>query len=325
MILYFCPDVTLRSAGVRILYRHVQILQEHNISAAIVHQHAGFQMPDMPQVPIRYLDQPAWGSNGDILVVSECAPELMAGTKTYPIRRIAIALNWRFIYQEIHQRLDHSKQPCSDYRDFAVERVITHSPFIADYVAWAMRIPCHVFSWGIRPDYYYFDPVEKRKQIAYMKRKEYTMPELLRLLYSRNPQFLEKIAWTGLDGLTEAEYATQIRRSSLFLNLSEAEGLPCSLLEAMRAGTLVAGYNSVGGQRELIGSGDRQNCLLAENLDYPALARLLEPMLEHLISGDMSPWKAIQQNALAAASAYTLEVEEASVVALWREILAKKG
>jgi len=66
MILYFCPDVTVKSAGIRILYRHVQLLNRHRLPAAILHPKAGFSMPDMPSVPVRYLSRAEKFNEGDI-------------------------------------------------------------------------------------------------------------------------------------------------------------------------------------------------------------------------------------------------------------------
>jgi Glycosyl transferases group 1 len=313
MILYFCPDEPVKSAGIRILYRHVEVLQRHSFPAAILHRQPGFRMPDMPAVTTRYLASPDVFSDGDVVVIPEGYTDLMNDLKTRDLRRMVIALNWQYIYASLPNGLD--------WRSYGIEWCLTHSPFIADYVTWAMRIPSHVFAWGIKPDYYYFDPAQKKRQVAFLKRKQRTMDEFIRVLYSRNPKFVQEITWIAMDDLAEADYARIIRQSSLFLNLSEAEGLPCSLLEAMRAGTLVAGYNSIGGRRELIGAGARQNCLLVENLDYPALARLIEPVLEAMLAGDLAEWAPIRQNAVETAANYSIETEEQSIVTLWRQLL----
>jgi hypothetical protein len=313
MILYFCPAITIKSAGIRILYRHVEILQKHGLPAAILHAKTGFAMPDMPAVPTRFLDAPGTPAPGDVVVIPEAFINLMQNLRTFPVRRMVIALNWKFVYEILPGELD--------WRTFGIERILTHSSFVGDYLTWAMGLPAHVFTWGIKREYYYVDPGQRRNEIAYLQRKQQTMPELKRLLFSRNPRFLKQIPWRGLDNLPEAEYAGHIRRASLFINLSHAEGLPCSLLEAMAAGTLVAGYHSVGGQRELIGAGDHQNCILSPCLDYPALARLIEPLLQDMLAGQRARWDPIIRNGLTTASAYSLEAEEASVVSLWRELL----
>jgi len=38
------------------------------------------------------------------------------------------------------------------------------------------------------------------------------------MLHSRNPEYLQRIHWLGLDGLSEEEYAREIRRSTVFIS-----------------------------------------------------------------------------------------------------------
>ena len=315
-----CPDNRSKSAGVRILYHHVEVLNRHGFAAAVLHINPGFVLDDQPDVPVRYLLNPNAVHVGDTVVIPEGGAAMMLKAFRPPlvaVRRIIITLNWRLVYADMPFGID--------WRSGAVERVITHSPFIADFVSWSMRLPTHVFAWGINginPSLY-FPPAEpKVPQVCYIARKQGAAEELKNVLFSRNPRFLQAIQWLGCHDLSESRYAEEVRRSGLFLNLSEAEGLPCSLLEAMRSRTLVAGYNSVGAQRELIGDGPRQNCILAENLDYVTLAQKLEPVLQAIIDGNLTPWNQILDNAYADSLPYTLEAEEASVVALWQQIAA---
>jgi glycosyltransferase involved in cell wall biosynthesis len=318
MIYYVCPDLAIQSAGIRMLYRHVQILRSGGLEAAILHQTPAFRVPDTPpDVPVadgRILN--SLGPN-DILVIPEgAAPEVLAFVKPLPVRRVIIALSWLYIY-------GLSCRPQADWRHFNIERVITNSPFIADYVQWAMRLPTHAFTAAVNSRLYYPTPDQKLPLIVYIKRKQAEIPQLMGLLWSRDPRYLEAIRWLALDGMSEVDYATHVRRACLFLNLSHAEGWPCSLLEAMRAGTLVAGWNSVGGKRELIPSGPHQNGLFVDNLDYPELARTLEPLLQDILRGDLSAWNTLHANAYACSQFYNENAETQSVLGLWHMILGK--
>ena len=315
LIFYYCPDMNIQSSGIRVLYRHVEVLVRHGYPAAILHHDAPFTIPGMPKVPVRYLMSPETLSRGDIVVIPEGFTPIMDLAKDWPMRRIAIALNWRYIYHFLSEGVD--------WRAFNVERVLTNSPFTAEFVTWAMGLPVHVLHSAIDEELYYDSPIERPPQIAYIKRKEGNLQELKRALASRNPRFARDIRWVGLDGLSQEQYAAEIRRSSVFMNVSDAEGLPLSLLEAMRAGTIVAGYNSVGGQQELVGEGPMQNCVLAPTMDYVTLARRLEPLLEDILRGDMSRWLAIRGNATKLSWQYTKEAEAASIVGAWQEILGK--
>jgi glycosyltransferase involved in cell wall biosynthesis len=313
MIQYFCPDSTLKSSGIRLLYKHVALLNRHGLDAAILHHKAGFRLEDVPEVPVRYLSETGALHKGDIVVIPEGFAKVMDMLKEHALRRIAIALNWSYIFPALHQRMD--------WRNFGIERVLVNSPFVGDFISWSMNLPIHLFAMGIDPQLYYHTPAEKIPQISYIERKKTDCESLQRVLHSRNPAFVTEIAWKGHSGLSQAEYAAEIRKSVIFLNMSPAEGLPFSMLEAMRAGTLVAGYNGVGGQRELIGAGETQNCVLSENLDYVNLARKLEPLLSDVLEGDLSRWDHVLRAGIELSNRYTLEEEERTVLGMWKEIL----
>jgi hypothetical protein len=273
-------------------------------------------MQDVPRVPVQYLNAPNSLAQGDVVAVPEGYPDVTASVQNLPIRRFVIALNWDYIYRVLPGD--------STWRSLGVERVLTHSPFIGDFVSWSMRLPVTVFRWGINSSLY-FPQNQKRGELVYLARKQDGIDALRKTLFDRDPRFLTHLGWTPLDMLPEMEYAAIVRRAFVFLNLSRAEGLPCAPLEAMRCNTLVAGYNSIGGQRELIGSGPKQNAILAETLDYPTLAARLEPLLVDMLKGDINPYAPILQNAFTTAAGYDQESEESSILAMWREFLPSAG
>lgn len=313
MIQYFCPDLTLKSSGIRLLYKHVALLNRHGLPAAILHHKAGFGLDDVPEVPVRYLSQRGALHKGDVVVIPEGFTNVMETLKEHPLRRIVISLAWSYIYPP----LSHG----GDWRDLGIERVIVNSPFVGEFIEWSMNLPTHLFTVGIDPMLYYHAPAEKVPQISYIERKQTTCEYLQRIFRSRNPAFVTDIAWKGHSDLSAAEYAAEIRKSIVFLNMSPAEGLPVSMLEAMHAGTLVAGYHSVGGQRELIGAGEKQNCVLSENFDYVTLARKLEPLLSDILEGNLERWDHILRAGMQLSSRYTMEEEERTVLGMWEEIL----
>jgi glycosyltransferase involved in cell wall biosynthesis len=183
-----------------------------------------------------------------------------------------------------------------------------------------MGLPVHLLQSSIDHQRYYYDPNAKRPQIAFIKRKAHNVEMLRRLLGSKKQEYINKIKWLGMEGLTEDLYAAEIRKSSVFLNLSAAEGYPTSCLEAMAAGTLVAGYDSVGGKEILCGHGADQNCILAPNGDYVSLAYALEPILRDLLQGKSQRTAAILSNARKAVSDITVENERQSLISFWDSI-----
>jgi len=211
-----------------------------------------------------------------------------------------------------------------DWRSFNIERVLVISPVIGKMVEWSMRLPVHRLASSINHRLYYCNGQGKNAQIAYIHRKAVQIDMIKRLLMSKNPDFIKKIKWAGLDGLTEEDYAAQIRKSSVFLNLSPAEGYPTSCLEAMAAGTLVAGYDSVGGQDLFCGQGSNQNCILAPNGNYLELAYALEPVLNDVLTGNSISRHAIISNARETVAGITPEKEQQSLISFWEDMVGRR-
>jgi len=307
MILYHCPDIQMKCAGMSRLYRHVAILNKYGFEAAILHAHQGFVLDDQPHVPIRY------GSiqEGDIVVIPESYPGIMYEIKDYPIRRFAIALSWSYLFETLPDD--------KDWRHFNIERTMVVSPFIGKLIQWSMNIPVHIIAAGLNDALYFQERHVKQRWISYIQRKADLVPFLKRILFARNPNYIKQIQWIPLENYNEKEYAAIIRQSSIFLNLSTAEGLVSSCLKAMRCGTIVAGFNSIGGVDTLSGTGQNQNCILAQTGDYISLSYSLEPLLIDLINGNMNRWKMLVENGLKATQAYTYAAEEKSLVEFWEK------
>lgn len=315
-IYYFCPDTNESSAGIRRLYRHVRILREAGFEASILHRKHGFERKDLPQVPITYLDQLGPDQNA-IFIIPEGMPKIMHYLSGHPGRRFVISLSWHYVFSTLPDQLD--------WRQFNIERVMVVSPVIGQMVSWSMGLPVHELGSSINHQQYYYDPELKRTQVAYIKRKAVNIDRLKRLLSARNPAFTHQVKWIGMEGVSEKEYADKIRKSSIFLNISMAEGFPTSCLEAMAAGAIVAGFSSVGGRPFLNGSGPDQNCILSPDGDYVTLAYALEPVLIDLIQGRMNNWSHIVSNARKSAQQITPEGEKTSLVAFWRNICRVTG
>jgi hypothetical protein len=88
----------------------------------------------------------------------------------------------------------------------------------------------------------------------------------------------------------------------------------------MAAGAVVVSYDSLCGRNLLRGQGPEQNCVLAPNGDYPALAYALEPVLKDCIRGKMENWEAIISSGRKTASGVTVESEKRSLISFWRKV-----
>ena len=308
-IFYFCPDLVTKSGGVRRLYRHVEILVRNGFQAAILHVKKNFILSDQPDVPIEYLENPGTLKKNDIVVIPEGFPGAMLKLKDLPIRRFVVALSWSYIFSTLPDRMD--------WRDFNIERVLVVCPVIGEMISWSMGLPTHLIDFAINPDLYHYRPEIKSRKIVYIQNKARDIDAFRRLLAVRNSDYVNKFEWTALKDLSQADYAAQIRESSVFLNLSTAEGLLNSCFEAISAGCIIAGFNSVGGQDMLVGEGSLQNSILAQNGDYVSLAYRIEPLLKDLLKNNRQPWEQIIQNGISRVAHHTPAAEEKSLIDFW--------
>lgn len=315
-IYYLCPDINTPSAGIRRLFRHVKLLCQAGFRAHIMHLHTGFCRSDMPEVPVRYLDRHVFRES-DIIVIPEGFPAIMDALQNSPGRCFVIALNWDHIFKDMPQGLN--------WQSFNIERVLAVSPVIGKMIMWSMGLPTHLLGTEIDHQQYYFDAGSKRPEVVYIQRKAPHIEILKRLLGARNPDFIHNISWIGLNGLPEEQYAAQIRQATIFLNLSMAEGFPTSCMEAMASGTLVAGYDSVGGKELLCGQGVDQNSVIVPIGDYVSLAYALEKPLNALLEGNMYKYMPILTKANYKASEFNPKTEVDSLLRFWSEICSNES
>jgi hypothetical protein len=314
MILYYCPDLTTKSSGINRIYRHVQFLCENGFDAAVLHTDLGFVREDKVGIPVRYQEKAGDIEAGDVVVLPEGVPQVMKGFANSPVRRFAFALNWDYVYRSLPLN--------EDWRDYGIERMMVSCRYIGDMIGWAMSLPVHFVENSIDPTVYYseFSLKEKKKKIVFIKRKGELVPLLMRVLQSKNQRFIRDIEWLALDGLSEGEYARHIREAAIFVNTSRAEGILNASFQAMRCNTLVAGFDSIGGQGSIISEGPEQNYIVAQTGDYLSLAWLLEPLLNDLLAGELSDWQQQADNGLALAMEMTEDLESESVLSFWNRM-----
>lgn len=277
-IFYLCPDFSPPSAGTRRLYRHVEHLNRCGFEAFIVHNKRGFVLKWLGhRVPVVWMEDQLKLQGGDVLVIPEGMCQIMANTKDLLCRRIAIALNWAHIYRNLPKG--------KNWKDYGISRVITASPVIKRFLEWSMEVQVDLIANYVDTTKFCYESQQKKRQIAYNARKDIS-GEILRSIFERKSNRVGKYKWVLLENLNEDEYARVLVESEIFLATSPQEGIPTSVLEAMAAGCVVIGYAGVGGNDNMIGSGDGQNCFLVENGDIPAFGSLLEEVLRDAGTGD---------------------------------------
>lgn len=263
--------------------------------AAIVHQRRNFVLTwHGYTVPVLWLeDQPQLDEN-DICVFPEVMLDFIRQTQGFRGQRVVIALSWAPAYNRL--------RPGERWQDYGITQVMTKSPVIKRYLEWSMDINVALIHEYVDPERYQYRPGQKQPTIAYLTRKDASGEWLHGVLARKGAPFTD-FTWLPLRGLSEDEYAYQLRQAALYLPTTLQEGMHVSVIEAMACGCLVVGYAGVGGKDYMIGEGERQNSILVENGNLPALGETVEAVLIKW-SADPSSYEHVIANAVATAHPY---------------------
>jgi hypothetical protein len=199
-IYIFCPDLPHPMGGVRMLYRHVDILNANGFDAAIVHSSPGFRI-NWFEHSTRVLHAPVQLKKQDIAVFAE-----VGGTKIgewAPGNRKVI-FNQNAYYTFLRYALEGRVE--TPYLHPEVVASIVVSEDSRRYLQHAFpSLPIHRIRYSIDPRLYF--PQEKKRQICFMPRKN--AEDAKQVLYIL--RYRKKLAgWTirPIDGVPEARAAT---------------------------------------------------------------------------------------------------------------------
>jgi glycosyltransferase involved in cell wall biosynthesis len=238
-VYYLCPDHATPSGGVRAIYRHVDLLNEAGIDAAVLHHRRGFscrwfehstRVIAAPRVEL---------SARDVLVVPEIYGPYFDRLPEGP-RLVAFNQNAYLTFARLSPRQELT------YRPF--EAAMTVSRDSAEYLRFAFpELDVAVVPNSIDSDLFRSCGGLPPRRLAMMPRKRADeADQILRLLGSR----LDGWEVVEIEGRPEAEVAKLLRESPIFLALGRQEGFGLPAAEAMASGCFVVGFPGFGG-REL--------------------------------------------------------------------------
>lgn len=236
-IYYLCPDHVGPSGGVRVVYKHVDILNAAGRAAAVLHHRDGYSC-EWFEHSTRVVSAGAVVLHqDDVLVVPEIyGPHfdlLPPGPKLVAFNQNAYLT---FCHLRAGQRIS--------YKRFAA--ALTISQDSAEYLRFAFPgLDVSVVCNAIDPEVFSpaSDPPPRR--IAMMPRKRpYEAQQILRLLGAR----LDGWEVVSIESSSEAEVAAALRSSPIFLALGKQEGFGLPAAEAMASGCFVVGFPGFGGR-----------------------------------------------------------------------------
>lgn len=236
-IYYLCPDYPTPSGGLRVIYRHVDILNQAGLRAAVLHHSDGYACRWFEH-STRIVGAPsARVSSDDVLVVPEIYGPYLDRLPREP-RLVAFNQNAYMTYEYVPSGSSLS------YEMF--DAALTVSGDSADFLRLAFPgLDVTVVSNSIDPEVFRPSPDLPAKRLAMMPRKRSDdAGEILRLLGER----LNGWEVVTIENAPEQEAAALLRSAPIFLALGKREGFGLPPAEAMASGCYVVGFPGFGGR-----------------------------------------------------------------------------
>lgn len=256
-IYFLAGNHDLPTGGMRVIYRHVDILNAAGIRAAVLHRRRGFRCTWFKH-HTRVTDTDSISvTPSDLLVVSELDVDLLRGLpRGFPhvVFNQGVHLTWRRDAEWVTQHYRRSVD---------LRGVVTVSQHSAELLRHAFPdTPVTVVHPSLDPGLFRLGNAERPRRIGYMPRRGKEDASLaLAILRARGlPDGWEVVP---LHNLTPAEVGDALRACRIFLSFAHQEGFGLPAVEAMGCGAYVIGYHGFGGLEHFraefslpIGAGD---------------------------------------------------------------------
>lgn len=344
-IYYLCPERKTPVGGIRVIYRHVDILNQHGIKAHVVHSTPGFRVgwfenstpivywrnnlsdrllakfrrnsdPDaIIELPISGGDESRIGAD-DILVIPEMYGPDLAAAYGRGIRKVVLNQNCYLTFQGYSFQRDRLISPYS-HKDVIATLINSHDG--EDYLHYTFPdLPLHRFRLSIDPVRFTYQ-AEKKRQLCFSRIKnEADAMQVINILKFRGA--LKNFEVAPFINLPQAEVARIYKESLLFLSFGYPEGFGLPPAEAMACGCIAIGFHG-GGGREFFRP---EFSYPIEQGDIVGFARTVESVIR-AYDEDPAPFAA---KGLAAAryisERYSTALEEQEVMSAWQAIIASQ-
>ena len=310
-IYFLSPPDTEPSGGIKHLYRQVDILNRNGYSAAVVHDRPGFRHAWFENRTRVLHTQDAPINADDILVFPEVfGPQV--STFARGVRKVVFNQNCYRTFTLYG--LDNDKSAPS-YLDPDIVALVVASADAERYLRHAfpskrlLRV-----SLGIDAALFSYQH-EKKRSLAFMPRRlSDDVAQVINILRFRG--VLDDVALTPIDKMSEAEVAAAMKESLIFLSFSSREGFGLPPAEAMACGCLVIGYTGGGGDEYFLPEWSYP----VPDGDIVTFAQTVEAVLAGHSRGDADLAEKRRRASEFILDRYSVEREEASCLAAWREI-----
>jgi Glycosyl transferases group 1 len=240
---YFCtPDYNVPSGGIRVAYRHVDLLNAAGIPAAILHRREDFRCTWFENRTRVLSSARASIGPDDLVVVSELGVSL----------RERLPPGFRFVVFNQNPHLTWRRVPEAVVHGYANSPDLAAILTVSSYSAEMLRLvapSANVLRLhnSIDPRLFFDDPAPRRRTIAYMPRRgRDEARQVLGIL--RGAGALAGWEVMPIDGVSEREVGERLRSALIFLSFAYHEGFGLPAAEAMACGAYVVGFHGFGGR-----------------------------------------------------------------------------
>ena len=318
-VYYVAPDTDEPSGGMRVIYRHVDILNRSGIPAAVLHCRRGFRCTWFENnTAVAYAPGLDLDGGVDVLVLPEIYIDRVAEIAP-GIPKIVFNQNAYLTFRMAPWKGPEASRRLADsYRALLGVLVVSEdsSSYLAHAIPGLQPTRVHL---GFEAELWHPPDVGPDRILSYMpRRRRDEANQVLHILSDRGA--LDGWSVVAIDGMTEGQVAETMRRSALFLSLGKHEGCPVPPLEAMACGCHVIGYDGFGGAEYFVAP-------FAQSVpdgDVIALSRAVEGFLSSYPSR-VEEWVATGRAASEFVhSEYSAAREDAEVVAFHRAALERR-
>lgn len=243
MIYYFCYDNQRPTGGSAVIYRHVNLLIEAGLPAAVVHQRTGFVLPGYEQ------DHPPLVGSLD-LNLQDSDLLVMPGDLGPALNRLAPGIRKVIFNQNAYHsfrgyEISHEEIPPYLHPDFVGVLVVSEDNrrYLEAFFPGARVSRVHI-SFDLE-SFFCSDLACKQQSIALMIRKNQAdAVQVVMALKSRG--VLDGWSFRLIHDLPASEVAKVMQASAIYMSFGYPEGISLSNLEAMIAVCKVVGYSGMG-------------------------------------------------------------------------------
>jgi hypothetical protein len=310
-VFIWVPDFARPTGGVRVMYRHVDILNDNGIPAAVMHQRRGFRCTWFANTTRVVSAKDVAIGPTDLLVVGELDVDLLV--------RLNVPVQHVVLNQSGHLTWDADPGRVAEYYRSAggPRAILTVSDFAADLLRFAFpRSDVRRVRIGLDIETFAPQVEDPARRLTYMPRRGAADLQLVMHLLA-NTTVLDGWEVRSLHGLSHDAVRSELQQSRVFLSLSPQEGFGLPAAEAMACGNYVIGYHGQGGREFFLPEFSSP----VETSDVLAAARAVQRSI--LLDNESPGW--LRSRGLAASEhvrrTYSPANERADVIAAYSDLI----